>query len=138
MTRPILALLVLGFWSAARADVAVLTQHNDLARTGANLQESLLNVTNVNTNQFGLLFTRAVDDQIYAQPLIMTNVDVPGKGRHNLLLVATVNDSVYAFDADDPAANEPYWHTNFLAKDIYPVANADMTDACHGHYMDFS
>src|SRR5258706_4074082 len=68
------ALLLLAFlWacspaSLAQNGVAVLTQHNDIALTGANLKETTLNVNNVNTSQFGLLFTRAVDDQIYAQP----------------------------------------------------------------------
>src|SRR5579859_3538223 len=138
MTRPILALLVLGFWSAARADVAVLTQHNDLARTGANLQESLLNVTNVNTNQFGLVFTRAVDDQVYAQPLIMTNVNLGTNGTHNIVIVATVNDSVYAFDADNSQASAPYWHVSFLGPNVVPPRNSDMTGACGGNYQDFS
>jgi hypothetical protein len=119
----------------SRADVAVLTQHNDLARTGANLQETLLNTTNVNTNTFGLIFTRAVDDQIYAQPLIMPNVNIPGKGRHNLVIVATVNDSVYAFDADNPSVSEPYWKVNFLKTNAVSPRNTDMTA---WDYQDFS
>src|SRR6266404_4104012 len=123
MTRPILALLVLGFWSAARADVAVLTQHNDLARTGTNL--------------FGLVFTRAVDDQVYAQPLIMTNVNLGTNGTRNIVIVATVNDSVYAFDADDSSVTNAYWQTNFLGPNIVAPRNTDMTGACGGNYQDF-
>lgn len=130
----------LGSLAAASADVAVLTQHNNLARTGANLQETILNTANVNSNRFGLLFTRTVDDQIYAQPLVMTNVTIPGQGVHNLLLVATVNNSVYAFDADSPSVTAPYWQTNYNDTNhfIFPVRNTDMTGACGGIYTDFS
>src|SRR5947209_4279437 len=123
-----------GLLSSAFGQVAVLTQHNDNARTGANLNETLLNITDVNTNQFGLLYTRAVDDQIYAQPLIMTNVDIPGQGTHNIVLVATVNDSVYAFDADDAFVSAPYWQTSFLGPNAVAVRNTDMTGACNGNY----
>src|ERR1035437_4243151 len=121
-----------------RAEVAVLTQHNDLARTGANLQETILNVTNVNAGSFGLLFTRAVDDQIYAQPLVMTNVDIPGQGVHNLVIVATVNDSVYAFDADNPAVTTNYWQVSFVGGLARPPRNTDMFGACDGAYNDFT
>lgn len=124
--------------SATSNSVAVLTHHNDPARTGANLQETVLNTRNVNSNHFGLVCVRPVDDEIYAQPLIMTNVEVPGKGNHNLVLVATVNDSVYAFDADDLEIKEPYWHVNFLRPGVTPPRNTDMTGACDGNYVDFS
>src|SRR6185436_18580826 len=121
---------------------AVLTQHNDNARTGDNLNEGILNISNVNTNTFGLLYTRPVDDQIYAQPLIATNVAIPGKGIRNLLIVATVNDSVYAFDADDPTVAAPYWQTNFTGTingvTVVAPRNTDMTGACGGNYRDFS
>ncbi len=118
--------------------VAVFTQHNDNARTGENLNEAILNVDNVNVKQFGLLYTRPVDDQIYAQPLIVTNVTLPGNGVHNLLIVATVNDSVYAFDANDPAVIAPYWQVSFLGPNVVPPKNSDMTGACGGNYKDFS
>ena len=138
MNRAFVALLLAGFLPAARAEVAVLTQHNDLARTGANLKETILNTANVNASQFGLLFTRAVDDQVFGQPLVMTNVSLPGKGVHNLVIVATVNDSVYAFDADNPAAGAPYWHVSFLGPNIVAPRNTDMTGACGGDYSDFT
>jgi hypothetical protein len=124
--------------NAPSSFVAVLTQHNDLNRTGANLQETLLSVANVNTNQFGLLVSRPVDDEIHTQPLIMTNVNILGKGTHNLVIVATVNDSIYAFDADDPSVVAPYWQTNFLSPGVVPPRNTDMTGACGGNYNDFA
>ncbi len=127
--------------STVHAGVAVLTQHNNLAHTGANLGETILNVTNVNTNQFGLLYSRAVDDQMYAQPLVMTNVDIPGKGIHNLVIVATVNDSVYAFDADDATVAATYWTNSFInPPSIVPPTHTDLSalGACGGNYNDFS
>lgn len=120
------------------APAAVLTQHNDNHRTGANLSEKQLNIHNVNSNRFGLLYSRPVDDQVYAQPLVMTNVNVPGSGSHNLLIVATVTNSVYAFDADDGSVLAPYWHVSFLGPNILPVRASDMTGACGGQYRDFS
>jgi len=62
--------------------------------------------------RFGMLFKRVVDDQLYTQPLIVTGVEVGG-GTHDIVYVTTVNNSVYAFDANDAAAAEPIWHVNF-------------------------
>ena len=91
---------------------AVTTQRYDNARTGQNLSEKFLNTTNVQPETFGKLFTRAVDDEVYAQPLYVANVTVPKVGLLNVLYVATVNNSVYAFDADNPSAAAPLWHIN--------------------------
>jgi outer membrane protein assembly factor BamB len=96
----------------AVAQVDVLTQHNDNARTGTNLREFVLTPANVNKGQFGMLFKRVVDDQLYTQPLVVTGVQVDG-GTHDLVIVTTVNNSVYAFDANDAEATTPIWHVNF-------------------------
>lgn len=117
---------------------AVLSQHNDRFNSGRNLNEWQLNVNNVNAKQFGLLYTRPVDDQIYAQPLIVTNVNLPGHGVHNVVYVCTVNNSIYAYDAEDPAVTVPYWQTNVTGANAVPPSNSDMTGACGGNYKDFS
>ena len=109
----------------APAQVSVTTQHNDNRRTGRNLQETLLTTTNVNVSTFGKLFARTVDGQIYAQPLYVAGLTVGGKLR-NVVFVATQNDSVYAFDADDPAASAPLWKTRVGT----PVPNTDISPQC--------
>jgi hypothetical protein len=105
-------LLWSGSGSPVRSPASVLTQHNNGERTGANLNEVILTPSNVSTKQFGMLFRRVVDDQIYGQPLVVTDVKLRG-GTHDLVYVTTVNNSVYAFDANDPYASEPFWHVNF-------------------------
>jgi hypothetical protein len=116
--------------AASRPPTAVLTQHNDNYRTGDNLTETTLSVTNVNTSQFGLLYSRPVDDEIYAQPLIMTNVKIPGVGPRNLLIVATVNDTLYAYDADDPTVVAPYWTNTFVQPPNIVPPNVFDVDGC--------
>jgi len=106
--------------AGAEAQTSVLTQHNDNARTGQNLNETTLTTSNVKTGSFGKLFALAVTGQVYAQPLYVPSVSLAG-GTHNVLIVATEADMVYAFDADsNTGANaSPLW-------------SASMVDAAHG------
>src|SRR5665213_3188776 len=107
------------------AQVSVLTQHNNLERTGANLHEAVLTHENVNVKQFGMLFKRVLDDQVYGQPLYVAHVKVSG-GFHDVVYVTTVNNSVYAFDANEASASTPIWHVNFGA----PVNLHDANFGC--------
>jgi len=95
-----LSLTMLGtFTAAVQAQVNVTMYHNDIARTGANTQETILTTTNVNSTQFGKLFSVTLDGQVFAQPLYLSNVSIAG-GTHNVVYLATEHDSVYAIDAD--------------------------------------
>jgi predicted RecA/RadA family phage recombinase len=104
----------------AHGQTPVLTQHNDTMRTGQNTTETILNTTNVNVDQFGKLFALPADGQVYAQPLYVPGVTINGV-IHNVLIVATENDSVYAYDADSNTGS------NSL-----PLWKASLVDATHG------
>ena len=93
----------------------VTTSQYDNFRTGATLNERTLNPQNVNARQFGKLGAFKVDGPVYAQPLFLPGVEVPGKGTHDVIYVATEHDSVYAFDADRPG-DPPLWQVSFLDK----------------------
>jgi hypothetical protein len=107
----------------------VLTYHNDLGRTGANLNETILTPYNVNSTSFGKLFSYNVDGQVYASPLYKSNVFIPGQGTFNVVYIATEHDSVYAFDADSntsgPSGNGLLWHDSFLGPGIVTFSTAD-------------
>ena len=98
------------------AQVPVTTWHYDNARTGVNPKETILTPQNVNSEKFGKLFTHSVDGAIIGQALYLPDIRIPGKGTHNVAYVATMHDSVYAFDADNHAGSNanPLWHTTFL------------------------
>ena len=85
--------------NAPPGTVSVLTYHNDDVRDGANTNETTLTPANVNSQLFGKLYSYPVDGQIYAQPLYVPNLTVAGVV-HNVVFIATENDTVYAFDAD--------------------------------------
>ncbi len=92
------------------AQINIPTYHNDNGRTGANSNETSLTPANVNMSSFGLAFTSAIPDgnKVYAQPLYVANVNIAGQGTHNVVIVATMGDMVYAFDADG-LSNSPLW-----------------------------
>src|SRR6266852_7021037 len=114
--------------------VAVLTQHNDNTRSGWNDHETALTTSNVNVRQFGAVFTLPVDDQLYAQPFVVGHVSVGG-GEHNVVYIATVNNTLYAYDGDNGTL---YWQSSFTAPGMRPPRNTDMTGACGGTYPNFS
>lgn len=113
---------------ASTVITSVLTYHNDNARTGQNLGETLLTPANVNRSGFKKLFSDAVDKDIYAQPLYVPGVSIPGQGTHNVIYVVTENDTVYAFDAD--TAGKTLWKVSFInpAAGITTVPDSDVND----------
>lgn len=106
----------------------VFTQHNDNGRTGQNVNETVLTTANVNSTQFGKLFSYSLDGYVYAQPLYVEGVNIPGHGTHNVVYVATEHDSIYALDADG-ATPTVLWQTSFIdpASSITTVPATDLT-----------
>jgi len=106
----LIAALALGLQAKAQK---VITSQYDNARTGANLNETSLTPRNVNVQHLGKILTFHVDGDVYAQPLFLGGVEIPGKGRHDVLFIATEHDTVYAFDAyGNPSS--PLWQVSFL------------------------
>src|SRR4029077_3507337 len=102
-----LLFLILSVFATAN----VLTWHNDDARTGQNLSEKILTPSNVNSTNFGKLFAINVDGKGDAQPLFVTGLALANGGVHNVVIIATEHDSVYACDADDGTV---LWHVSIL------------------------
>lgn len=107
------------------AYAGTMTYHNDNGRTGQNTAETVLTPSNVNSADFGKLFSRTVDGFVFAQPLYVRNVNIGGA--RNVVYVATENASVYAFDADGNSSS-PLWKRSFInpSTGINPVTNTDV------------
>src|SRR5215831_12088641 len=105
-TRSLISIVLL--WAsavAAQTKVDSLTHRYDSSRSGANLQETVLTKAKVNAAKFGKLAFRNVDGNIYAQPLVVTQVAIANHGTLDVVIVATEHNSVYAFDANDTSAD---------------------------------
>jgi hypothetical protein len=106
----LLLCLTVGLAPATNAQVFTAQYNN--ARTGADLHEKMLNPSNVNARTFGKLFSLTVDGDVFAQPLYVPSLAIPGLGKRNVVFVATEHDSVYAFDAND-SHDTAIWKTSF-------------------------
>ncbi len=104
------------------AQIPVTTYHYDNARTGQNTAETLLAPSNVNSAQFGKLFTATLDGYVYAQPLYLPNVQNIAGGTHNVVYAATEHDSLYAVDADNGVI---LWQKIFLSSGVTTVSTND-------------
>jgi hypothetical protein len=117
-------IILLAFAHTAHSQMT--TAQYDNARTGAYLNEKTLTPQNVNPQKFGKLFTLKVDGDIYAQPLFLADVVVPGKGRHDVVFIATEHDSVYAFDAYGKPST-PLWHVSFVKEGVTTIPARDVS-----------
>jgi len=61
---------------------------------------------------FGKIGSLSVDGQVYAQPLYVSPLSIPGQGVRNVVYIATEHNSVYAYDADSVAPPILYWQVN--------------------------
>jgi hypothetical protein len=105
----------------------VLTHHNDVARTGQNLTETVLTTSNVNSATFGKLGFYPADGLVDAEPLYTSIVAIPNSGTHNLLIAATENGTVYAFDADSGAT---IWKVSTLKASETPSDDPSCPTTC--------
>ncbi len=106
-----LLFVIIGIQSTSHAQV--LTAQYDNFRTGANLHETVLKPSNVNIRDFGKLSSKTVDGDIFAQPLYVPSLTIPGVGKRNVVFAATEHDSVYAFDVNG-TRDAPLWKTSFV------------------------
>jgi hypothetical protein len=123
-------IFVAAFSLPVRAAAPVLQRGYNASVTGATLSETILNAGNVGPDTFGMLFTLSVDDVIYAQPLYVPAVAISGKGTHNTVYVATMSDTIYAFDAD--TGGVPLWSKNLataVGATPAPISNFEFNNS---------
>jgi hypothetical protein len=118
------AIMVTAMPLSSDAQVNITTQHGDNLRDGLNANETTLTQANVNESQFGRLFKVVVDDQVFAQPLVVNSVSIGG-GTHSVVYVATANNSIYAFDALNGTR---YWQVNLGTAFVVNDAGISCTD----------
>ena len=104
----------------ANSAVNIPTWHADTSRTGLNAGEIALSNSNVSASHFGKLFSYGVDGYVYGEPLVMSNVNINGAA-HNVVYVATENDSVYALDSDNYGSGAPLWQVSLLNQGETPI-----------------
>jgi hypothetical protein len=117
--------------ASAWAQINITTQRYDNSRTGANLNETVLTTSNVNSAQFGKLYSYVVDGSVQASPLYVSNLAIPGRGSRNVLFVVTMNDVVYAFDANSAATNGGIlWKVDFRnpSAGVTPIPIVDIVN----------
>jgi hypothetical protein len=114
--------------------VSVLTQHNDNTRAGLNNNETFLTTSNVNTAQFGKLFTLPVDDEVYAQPLVYGDQSL-GFGKSTIVYIATVNNTVYAYNG---LTGDLFWKKNYTLPGMRPPDSHDMASGWCNPYTNFT
>jgi hypothetical protein len=102
--------------SGSSSSVNVLTYHNDNARTGQTLHESILTHARVSSASFGKLGFLSTQGRVDAEPLYVSQLQLQG-GTHNVVFAATEHDQVYAYDADSFA---PLWHVSMLGSGENP------------------
>ncbi|MGH9350767.1 MAG: hypothetical protein ACRD2G_01170, partial [Terriglobia bacterium] len=117
----LVCVLAPGLLAQTPTPVPVLTWQYDVTHAGENTQETALTPSNVNTTSFGKLFSLPVDSTVYAQPLYVPGLKMSDGQVHNVVFVATENDSIYAFDAD---SNQ--------GADAHPIWQISLLDAAHG------
>jgi PQQ-like domain len=130
LNRVLLGLGVMGVFGISGAlAYQVLTNHNNVARTGLVSTETVLTPGNV--SGLKILFQNTVDGQVYAQPLAVTSQLVytngVSQGKHNIVIVATENDTVYAFDAQ---TGKTYWQVSLRDPEDIPVSYTDLNTEC--------